>query len=141
MGLFAQMFDGLVAPSSPVEGLGTLQYGIRAKVAAWAWMGHERSVSRGRFPTAQKKLGENGWMPGKFTNFSKCQNCQLIKKLSGKFFRCSGSLSWKVLRCSGMRSLNLTRWKPVRRKLWKDLCVRRPSAENNGSRSCSCGGD
>ena len=77
MGLFAQMFDGLVASSSPVEGLGTLQYGIRAKVAAWACMGHEdavielmlqhlglrgheRSVNRGRFPTTQKKPGENG---------------------------------------------------------------------------------
>ena len=32
----SEVFDGLVASSLPVRGLGTLQSGIRAKVAAWA---------------------------------------------------------------------------------------------------------
>ena len=31
-----KVFDGLVVSSSSVRGSGTLQYGIRAKVAAWA---------------------------------------------------------------------------------------------------------
>ena len=61
-----------IASSSSVGGSGTLQYGIRTKVAAWAWMGHEdavtkpslhhwalegheRSASRGRFPSAQQR--------------------------------------------------------------------------------------
>ena len=78
MGIFSQGFsDGMVASSLPVRGLGTLQYGIRAKIVAWAWMGHEDAmtelmlqhlglsgpweiVNRGRFPTAQKKPGKMG---------------------------------------------------------------------------------
>ena len=68
--MFPGLFDGLVASSSLVEGLGTLQYGVRTKVAAWAWMGREDAVtnpslqhwdlevyeilaSRGRLPSAQ----------------------------------------------------------------------------------------
>ena len=31
-----EVFDGLVVSSSSIGGLGTLQCGIRAKVAAWA---------------------------------------------------------------------------------------------------------
>ena len=45
MGLVARLFDGLVASSSPVKGSGMLQYGIRAKVAAWDSMGHEDAVT------------------------------------------------------------------------------------------------
>ena len=33
---FLEVFDGSVASSLPVRGSGTLQCGIRAKVAAWA---------------------------------------------------------------------------------------------------------
>ena len=54
-----KVFVCLVASSSAVKGLGTLQYGIRAKVATWALMGHERSASRGRFPSTQQKTKEN----------------------------------------------------------------------------------
>ena len=34
--IFLEVFDGLVASSSPVGGLGMLHSGIRAYVAAWA---------------------------------------------------------------------------------------------------------
>ena len=34
--IFLEVFYGLVAASSSVRRSGTLQYGIRAKVAAWA---------------------------------------------------------------------------------------------------------
>ena len=34
--IFLEVFDGLVASSLLVGGSGMLQYGIRAKVAAWA---------------------------------------------------------------------------------------------------------
>ena len=73
---FLEVFDGLVASSSPVRGSGTLQCGIRARlqhgpewamkmqwkslqVAAWASMGHEEPVSKGMLPSAQKKSEEN----------------------------------------------------------------------------------
>ena len=36
MGLVAWMVNGMVASSSPVGGLGTLQTGIKAHVTAWA---------------------------------------------------------------------------------------------------------
>ena len=42
---FSEVYDGLVASSSPVGGSRTLQCGIRAKVAAWASMGHEDVVT------------------------------------------------------------------------------------------------
>ena len=42
MGPVARMVNGMVVSSSPVGGLGTLQFGgIRAHVAAWALMGPE----------------------------------------------------------------------------------------------------
>ena len=37
-------------------------------------------------------------MTGKFIKFSKCQNYQLIRKLSEKFFQCRGRASLKVTR-------------------------------------------
>ena len=45
MGLVSWIVNGMLASSSPVEGSGTLQCGIRAHVAAWASMGHEESVT------------------------------------------------------------------------------------------------
>ena len=42
-------------PLWSVGGSGTLQNGIKALVAAWAWMGHEISDSRGKFPSAQQR--------------------------------------------------------------------------------------
>ena len=96
MGLDAQMIWYIVASSSSVGGLGMLQCGIRALVAAWAWMGREdevtelccsigpqramRTVNSGRLPTAQKKPGT--WVKTrKFTNFSKCFGRQHIETL------------------------------------------------------------
>ena len=64
--IFPEVFDGLVASSSSVRGSGTLQYGIRANVVAWAWMGHERSASRGRLPSSQHKTEENLCMTREF---------------------------------------------------------------------------
>ena len=63
MGLDPQMFWCMVASSLPVGWSGTLQCAIRALIVAWAWMGHDRSVNRGRFPTTQKKTTwqENFW--------------------------------------------------------------------------------
>ena len=43
--IFLEVFDGLVASSSPVRGSGTLQCGIRALVGAWALMGREDAVT------------------------------------------------------------------------------------------------
>ena len=43
----------LVASSSSVKRSGILQSGIRALVAVWACMGHERSDNRGRLSSAQ----------------------------------------------------------------------------------------
>ena len=45
MGLDTQLIWCVVASSSSIEGLGTLQCGIRALVAAWAWMGCEDAVT------------------------------------------------------------------------------------------------
>ena len=56
---FLEVFDCSVASSSPVRGLGTLQCGIREKVAAWASMGHEEPISIGMLSSTQKKLEEN----------------------------------------------------------------------------------
>ena len=50
MGLVSQINIDMVASSSPVEGSGTLQCGIRAHVAAWASMGHEESVTEASYP-------------------------------------------------------------------------------------------
>ena len=50
MGLVSRMVNGMVASSSPVEGSGTLQCGIRAHVVAWASMGHEESVTEESYP-------------------------------------------------------------------------------------------
>ena len=55
MGLDPWVIWCIVASSSRVRGLGTLQCGIIALVAAWAWMGHERSANRGRLSSAQQE--------------------------------------------------------------------------------------
>ena len=55
---FPDVFDGSVASSLLFKGLGTLQCGNRAKVVAWASMGHEELVRRGMFPSTKKKLEE-----------------------------------------------------------------------------------
>ena len=112
----SEFFDGLVASSSLVTGSGMLQYGVRAKVATWAWMGHEDAVTklmlqqlglRGPWKDQLTEVGcllprrnqeEMGEWQEKFIKFSKFQNYRLIEKLSEKFFRCSGRASMKVTR-------------------------------------------
>ena len=128
-GLVARIVNSMVASSSPVGGSGTLHCGIRAHVAAWAWMGHERSARKGRLPSAQqrskiydKKLPQNS---------PKCENYRLIKKFSGNLFRCSGELGG-IPPDRGHSEENL-------RKFF--LSVRQPSAENSGCGSRSFGGD
>ena len=59
MGPFSRMFDSLVASSSSVRGSGTLQCGVRAYVVAWASMGHEEPVSRGRLPEHSRRKSMN----------------------------------------------------------------------------------
>ena len=49
----------MVVSSSPVGGSGTLQCGIRAYVAAWASMGHEELISRGKLPEHRRKKSVN----------------------------------------------------------------------------------
>ena len=90
MGLDARMICWcIVASSSSVRGSRTLQCGIRALVAAWAWMGHDRSNSRCRFPSTQQ---QSEIVAGKLENFSKCWNYWSIEILSDKIFRCSRHL-------------------------------------------------
>ena len=55
MGLLARMFNVMVASSSPVGGSGKLQFGIRAYVAAWAWIDREDAVTEAGFPSAQQR--------------------------------------------------------------------------------------
>ena len=50
MGLVSRIDNGMVASSSLVEGLGTLQCGIRSHIAAWASMGHEEAVTEAGYP-------------------------------------------------------------------------------------------
>ena len=55
MGLVAWMVNAMVASSSLVGGSGTLQSGIRAIVAAWAWMDHQDAVTEAGFLSAQQR--------------------------------------------------------------------------------------
>ena len=50
MGLNAWVDSVMVASSSLVGGLGMLQCGIRAHIAAWASMGHEEAMTEARLP-------------------------------------------------------------------------------------------
>ena len=54
MGLLAQMVNAMVPSSSSVKGLGMLQRGIRAHVAAWAWMDHQDALTVAGFLSAQQ---------------------------------------------------------------------------------------
>ena len=47
MGPVSQIVKAMVASSSLVGGSGMLQCGIKAHVAAWVWMIHERYSDRG----------------------------------------------------------------------------------------------
>ena len=94
MGLDARMIWRIVASSSPVAKLGTLQCGIRAHVAAWAWMDREDAVTEVGFPSAQQRLEiyDRKFLENFVENLSKCLNLRPIRTLSGKLLRCSGEL-------------------------------------------------
>ena len=74
MGLVTRIVNGMVVSSSSVGGLGTLQCGIRAHVAAWASMGREESVTEASFPLPNKgkneKIRENDRKISKRKNLS-----------------------------------------------------------------------
>ena len=66
-GEVARMVNSMVASSSPVGGLGTLQCGIRAHVAAWASMAHEEAVIEARLPLPSRgKMRNTGRISKKF---------------------------------------------------------------------------
>ena len=94
-GAVARMVNTMVASSLPVGGLATLQCGIRAHVAAWAWMGHEGWSDRGRisfYPAEIRSL----WQKNSTKICLKCLNCRFVGTLSGKDFRCSGELDGSI---------------------------------------------
>ena len=109
----------LVASSSPVRGSGTLQCAIRALVVAWAWMGHERLDSRGRFPSVQQKNRRKPMHDKRILeNSSKYWNHRIIGGLSLKFRWCIESPSRKTTRrgtCGKKSTKNCLSFKNRRR--------------------------
>ena len=95
MGLVSHLANGMVASSSPIEGLGMLHIGIKAHVVVRASNGHEESASRYRFPSAQQKPKEIREMIGNFNkNFLSVGN---IGQLRMKPTRYIEGLSQKLL--------------------------------------------